>query len=465
MSPTSSPTWQTTTADMFGNHIVPIASSSARGVDGFIADTVDPEIISFAVDMDESRLYMLFTEPIRVSTVSISRNIEVQGGGSSYFLTAGSLRQTGTLLAEFDITTDDMNYLKTVENLFDAQGTSALRLRPGFVLDMAGNQLALNAAITAINFAADSVSPTLLTYRLDLNHGTLLLNFDEPVNPESLIVSGNVAISNGDSASDSGSGDLAEVTLTGGSTTSAIGMQIMVNLTFDDLSALKQRENLATGRDNSYLSFTNTFFSDMAGNAIVAITPETAQGAANYIDDTTRPELLSYWLDMATEPGIISFSFSEIVDVSSLRPEIVVLQQGANTDHTANGTGWHTLQQGTMLNVTTFDQLTVTMQLTQHDYETLKLKHIGDNASTTYLSTEAGYVVDMAGEGASALVSGVDARPVDNLVVDTTKPRLQYFDVNMNTGTLDFGFSEPVDASTLNTGSVQLQNRRATPPL
>ena len=460
-SPTSSPTWQTTTVDMFGNHIVPITSSSALGVNGFLADTVDPEIISFAVDMDEYRLYMSFTEPIRVSTASILNNIELQGGGSSYFLTAGSLRQTGTLLAEFDLSTDDMNYIKTVESLFDAPGTSALRLRSGFVLDMAGNQLALNAAIMAIDFAADSVSPTLLTYRLDLNHGTLLLNFDEPVNPESLNVSGNVAISNGEDPNGSGSGDVAEVVLTGSSTASAIGMQILVNLTFDDLSALKQRENLATGRDDSYLSFASTFISDMAGNAIVAIAPSAAQGASNYIDDTTRPELLSYWLDMATEPGIISFSFSEIVDVSSLRPEIIVLQQGPNTDRNANGTGWHALQQGTMLNATTFDQLTVTMQLTQHDYETLKLKHIGDNAATTYLSTEAGYVVDMAGEAASALVSGVDARPVDNLVIDTTKPRLQYFDVNMNLGTLGFGFSEPMDASTLNTGSVQLQNMRA----
>lgn len=448
---------------MFGNHIVPITSSSALGVNGFLPDTVDPQIISFAVDMDEYRLYMSFTEPIRASTVSILNNIELQGGGSSYFLTAGSLRQTGTLLAEFDLSTDDMNYIKTVENLFDAPGTSALRLRSGFVLDMAGNQLALNAAIMAIDFAADSVSPTLLTYRLDLNHGTLLLNFDEPVNPGSLNVSGNVAISNGEDPNGSGSGDVAEVVLTGGSTASAIGMQILVNLTFDDLSALKQRENLATGRDDSYLSFASTFFSDMAGNAIVAIAPSAAQGASNYIDDTTRPELLSYWLDMATEPGIISFSFSEIVDVSSLRPEILVLQQGPNTDRNANGTGWHALQQGTMLNATTFDQLTVTMQLTQHDYETLKLKHIGDNVPTTYLSTEAGYVVDMAGEAASALVSGVDARPVDNLVIDTTKPRLQYFDVNMNLGTLDFGFSEPMDASTLNTGSVQLQNMRAAP--
>lgn len=469
-SPTSSPTFQTVTVDMFGNHIVPISEADSFAVSSFTPDDVAPEIISFAVDMDAMQLYLSFTEPVRVSTLFIgtaaarTQQIELVGtSGSSYYLTGGSLAQTGTLLAEFDITEDDMNNIKTEVGLFDAAVTSALRLGSSFVLDMAGNQLAAGSAISAANYEPDSVSPTLRTYRLDLNHGTLLLNFDEPVDTSSLIVNGNVAISNSDDGSGDGSGnsDPSAVFLAGGNTTSDSGMQVLVMLTYDDVQLLKQRENLATSQEDTFLSFDGTFIADMAGNAIVPIDADEAQGAANYVDDSTRPELLHFALDMASEPGIISLSFSEIVDAAALRPELMILQEGLNVERNDSST-FHALQQGTMLNLSTYDQLTVTMQLTAHDYQTLKLKHIGDNASVTYLSTAENFIVDQANRGASALMNGVDAHHVDNLVVDNTKPRLQYFDVDMNQGKLDFFFSEPVDASTMNTEAVRLQNMRAS---
>jgi hypothetical protein len=237
-------------------------------------------------------------------------------------------------------------------------------------------------------------------------------------------------------------------------------MQVLISLTYGDVQLLKQRENLATSREDTFLSFEETFIADMAGNAIVPIVAEEAKPAANYIDDSTRPELLHFALNMAAEPGIITLSFSEIVDASALRPELLILQE-ALTVNRNDSSAFHVLQQGTMLNLSTYDKLTVSMQLTSHDYQTLKLKRIGENASVTYLSVAENYIVDQAGQRGSALINGVDARPVDNLIVDTTRPRLADFDVDMNQGKLYFYFSEPVDASTLNTEAVQLQNMRA----
>lgn len=420
----------------------------------FIDDTQAPELAAFAVNMDSRQLYMSFTEPARTTTAYIPTKIVLSNLNENYTLSGGSFAQTGALTAVLTMIEADVNSVKSIIGLFDSKSSSFLRVRSGFIRDMSGNINSDIGFVEALRYDGDVTSPVLLNYRLDLNSGTLLLNFNEAMNVSSLTVNDNLFIAN------STGPNSTHISLSGATTDSDFGLQVVLQLTFEDMSRLKQRENLAVSPETTFLYFHSSLITDTSGNPVSEIESNTAQQTAHFIDDSTRPVLVEYSLDMATEPGIISFTFDEIVDASSLNASRIMLQRSATVNRSA-GFSWHRLSNGELRNVTLYDTQTVSMQLTEHDYETLKLKHIGDNATTTFLSTETGYVMDMAERHAAAIVNGVDARPVDTIIVDTTRPRVQYFDVNMNAGQLSFALSEPVDPDTFNPEGIQVQNMRA----
>jgi hypothetical protein len=304
---------------------------------------------------------------------------------------------------------------------------------------MAGVRLQDSGISPATSFRADATAPVLLTYLLNLNHGTLLLNFDEPVAAQSTVLGGTTALLSAPSSS-------IVHNLRGGGASSGVpnGLQIVVNLTVDDLNEVKRLTGLATSRSNSFVSFTAGFVTDMAGVPVTPVTISAAQQADSFVNDITRPELVNFGLDMATEPAIITFTFEETVDVTSLRLGRIVLQEA--------------------FTVNVGDNAIVRAQLTEHDYATLKLKGIGSSPTTTWLTAVDGYILDMSSVGAATITNGVDARNVDQFVYDTTSPQIQFFDINLSTGILDIYFTEPVDASTFTAAAITLQNRQVAPP-
>jgi hypothetical protein len=449
------------TVDMTANAIAPVGGNDAIRVQALADDQAPPTLVAFVVDMTAETIAFTFSEPIRGSSMLLGGAKMVlesssAGNGQDFNVAAGTLAYTSARTALFTMAQLEVFGIKLQDTLFTSQQTTHIHLNADFIVDMAGVRLQDSGISPATSFRADATAPVLLTYLLNLNHGTLLLNFDEPVAAQSTVLGGTTALLSAPSSS-------IVHNLRGGGASSGVpnGLQIVVNLTVDDLNEVKRLTGLATSRSNSFVSFTAGFVTDMAGVPVTPVTISAAQQADSFVNDITRPELVNFGLDMATEPAIITFTFEETVDVTSLRLGRIVLQEAFTVNVGDNAT-WHQLLDG--LTLTAVNDTIVRAQLTEHDYATLKLKGIGSSPTTTWLTAVDGYILDMSSVGAATITNGVDARNVDQFVYDTTSPQIQFFDINLSTGILDIYFTEPVDASTFTAAAITLQNRQVAPP-
>jgi hypothetical protein len=286
-----------------------------------------------------------------------------------------------------------------------------------------------------------------------------LLNFNEPVNSSSISVDGNARLS----GARNGTQFASIYLLSGGTSISPNGRQISINLTTADLNAIKQDTSLATERNTTFLSFSSSLITDMAGVPVNAVPLENGARADSYIDDATRPVLLSYGLNMASEPATITLTFRETVSATSLSLGYMTIQRAFNVSTNASNEQ-HRLSDGTLLSTT--DSTVVRAQLTAYDYASLKLKVLASNPNNTWLIADQDAVLDMSNVGSPAMINGVDALQVNPaaFVYDTTAPRLQHVDINVSQGRLDLYFSEPVESSSFASNGLQFQNSQVAPP-
>ena len=86
-----------------------------------------------------------------------------------------------------------------------------------------------------------------------------------------------------------------------------------MKFTVNELNEIKVIPGLVTSQDDTFITFPTSFVEDMAGFSIV---PESGLQVAEFILDTTSPELLMFSLDMDT--GILVLKFSKTVNVTTL---------------------------------------------------------------------------------------------------------------------------------------------------
>jgi hypothetical protein len=245
------------------------------------------------------------------------------------------------------------------------------------------------------------------------------------------------------------------------------GPQLLLTIDPDELNEIKAKEHLFTEPSDTYISFDSAMVFDMSlrQNQVEGRLSSNGLRVANggFEDDSIRPVLDSFELDMASEPGILTLSFSETVDVSKLNMSLITLQN--KFDAILSGA----VSLTNLGNVNTVDDSTViSITLHQTDFNQLKLKRIGLSDATTWLVLGDGFVEDMAGGLSVALNNGVSAKQVkalrddgaNGLTLDTVDPRIEVVDLNMNDGTVDVIFSEPVDLSKLNPAKLRIQGKR-----
>jgi hypothetical protein len=444
--------------DMFAVPVVPISLANPLAVDGFSEDLVAPELLSFTVDMDAAFLTMSFSEPLRMTTFVVPSNLILvgdQAGGVSVGLSADDgVSSTDAMTVLVNITHDDMHPVKINEPFFSDLESSFLLVQSALVQDMRGNAISAILqpdAMPASEYSADTTSPSLVNFAVSLNGGSIRLNFDEPVRAASLNMNGTIAVQ-GDAA-----GAVQHtLTLTGGDSTSPDDSGILIRLLTSDLNSIKRYDDLFTDIADSYISFTADLISDMAGNAVNVAPASSAAQAALYIDDQTSPVLLSFDLNMAADPGTVKLFFSETVRASSFDPRNVTLSPYFNS----------TSRPGLQLSggnlTSTEDSTELDLTLRKADFDTLKLKGFGTGLDKSWLTMAAGCFTDMAGALSTPVIDGVNAMPPSNIVLDSTRPQVEAFDINVNTGHIDLYFSEPVRASSLEVSRFELTAQAMT---
>ena len=431
--------------DMNFNPVVPIPSSNSIQVSTYIPDITGPVLQSFDINLDSEILSLHFDETVNVSsiqylyfTIQSSRGVPE----TNYTLSAGAI--LGINSPDVDVMFDfhDLNQLKLDSRLAITHDNTYLVMGEGGILDLAlrPNQ-AFPTELQASSFTPDTTRPRLLRFSANLNSETLTLNFDEPVNVSSLDTTG-ITLLNRQSGT-------SRFTLTGGNTSSDNGLQVVINFSVDDLNTIKFMEALFVDIDSAYIAIEPFTIADMNGNLVVEILPRNALSASVFVNDTTRPRLFAFDLDLNT--NIMTLEFVETVNTSSINFTGISLQQSSNTSNQ------YTLTGGQVLDFA--DSTIVQFALTRQDLNSIKAQEIALTSQTTWLTLEDFAIFDQNTQPVVPLENGNTAVNVRRYTADSTRPVLESFDLDLTAEVLVLEFSETVNViRTLDITSITLLN-------
>jgi hypothetical protein len=213
-----------------------------------------------------------------------------------------------------------------------------------------------------------------------------------------------------------------------------------VDIGRDDLNALKERFDLATSENSTFVSLSPGMIKDMVDNDLVAV----SQKAAFHLPDGRPPILQKVSLDFsgAAHPTV-TLSFDETVLASSLDPSLVSLQS------TKGGSGaGHDSFALSAASVSSANSTEVTLTLPRDALDAFKAKRLLSAAPALYLSSAAsGSGLEDMNQNPLPVVSAANAFDASPYRVDSTRPTLEGFELNMNLvhPRLTLTFSETID--------------------
>ena len=438
-----------TIADYNGNQVAPTTILAAE----VIPDRA-PEAVSFPVfDLDTGGFSISFSEPMNSSSIQISQFMLFSSCSSSaaetYRLTGGVSTSSDSSTLSFILTSADLNEVKVLQNLC----TNVSNCIPAFTTQF-GSDLSRNPVVALSpqlcqpfeDFVADSTPPSLISFGLDMNVGTLILSFDEPVsvntlNPMHITLQafpGSAAVSI----------ELSSSTITN----SVNGVEIVLELQ-GDADRIKASTQLASSLNNTFLSFTANTVQDISGSSVTPIAPQTALPPIFFISDTTSPELLSFSLDL--DFGSLQLSFSEAVFLGSFDPTSITLQSNSTLS------SFYTLTGGSAVSVSLTEVMLV---FTRDDANHLRqLQDLATSVDDTFLALTSSTILDYNFNPVIEIPPQSAVMAVEFTAV--TPPLLKYFQLDLtNTGRLVLAFSELVDPSTFDAPAISLLNTQGIDP-
>ena len=121
--------------------------------------------------------------------------------GDVYVLQSSSVMPVDTRRLEIILSDEDLNGIKANQRIATSRRTTYLAINGSAVMDITGNPIELisleqlQARIVG-TYIADTISPNLVSFNLNMNDGILMLNFSELVDFDTLKVSEFVLQSN-----------------------------------------------------------------------------------------------------------------------------------------------------------------------------------------------------------------------------------------------------------------------------
>lgn len=273
---------------VFDTNRNPIVQASAPA-HHVTSDTTPPQLITFDMDVDSGSLSLTFDEPVDPSTLAISQ-ISLQSTARdtahSLTLTSGYSSDTiSSVMVEITLAVNDLNSIKINRELAVDPNSTYISVGEGVVEDCAGisaPSISSMSALQVSSYVLDVTSPILLSFNLDLDEGTLTLNFDEPVNTSSLIVS-SITIQNAPSS------PTASLTLTTlDQAVSGFSIWFTISLSSTDLKALQNLQttsDIAVNSSSSYLSMTTSTITDLNYNPVSEISVDSALRVNEFFPD------------------------------------------------------------------------------------------------------------------------------------------------------------------------------------
>lgn len=438
-----------TIADYNSNPVAPTTILAAE-----VFPDRPPEAVRFPVfDLNTGGFSISFSEPMNSSSIHISQFMLFSSCSSSaaetYHLNGGVSTSSDSSILSFFLTSADLNEVKVLQNLC----TSVSNCIPAFTSQF-GSDLSRNPVVALSpqlcrpfeEFVGDSTPPVLETFGLDMDAGTLILIFNEPVsvntlNPMEITLQAFPA-------SAAVSIELSSSTITN----SVNGFEIVLELQ-GDADRIKASTQLASSLNDTYLSFTASTVQDISGSSVTPIAPQTAHSPIFFIPDTTSPELLSFSLDL--DFGSLQLSFSEAVFLGSFDPTSITLQSNSTLS------SFYTLIGGSAFAVSLTEVMLV---LTRDDANSLRqLQDLATSVDDTFIALTSSTIVDYSNNPVIEIPPQSAIMAVEFTAV--TPPLLKYFQLDLtNTGHLVLAFSELVDPSTFDAPAISLLNTQGIDP-
>lgn len=444
-----------TVKDMVGLELVPVESGNATGVQqaGYIADTTDPQLILFDFDLDTGLLVLTFDETVDVDTLDQTKIVlqsQMQDDTSleHYQLIMGQILSMDDPIVTFNLSFHDLNMVKLLRSLAVNENLTFINLAIGTVMDMA---YVSNPSVPVIQqvfkFTDDDTRPTLLNFVVDINSSQLILNFDEPVDHLTLKIQ---EITFQSSVIRSNDPNLY-FTLETSTSNSGSGLMIIVDLSVEDTNEIKLRSGLLVNDETTYISLTEDLVRDMRRNRVIAIPPVSGKEVEFYIPDDTRPHLLEFHLDM--DSSRLHLTFLETMNSSSINFTSFVLQMDS---YVMNNRLQYRLTEGDLESYN--DSTVITIIISLKDLNAIKALQIATSTATSWLVIDSYAIMDMYDLPIRPLMNGINAQQAMQYTIDTTRPQLEGFVFDLNSGELILYFSETVRASSLNSTTITFQN-------
>jgi len=363
-------------------------------VSTFDDDKVSPTLDAFDLNMDSRQLALRFSETVDGSTythsgITLHSNDGTAGKAVSLTLGAGSkivqAIDSATLVIQLD--KGDTDAIKNIPGFCNSKATVFVSITDKFMKDT--NKKLIDAipstkALPATKYTFDETDAAVTTFSFNLHTKTLTMNFDEPVDATNVNVT-SLVFQSQKNATDS------KYKLTGSKnvTRSKDGLRVVITLTDKDANAIKADDKLLEKAASTYLSLSADFIVDMATNDIAGIASSDAKLVAQFVDDSKKPSLLEFDIDMNQET--LTLSFSETMDETTLVPKAITLQQ-------TQGAKLNLRHQLTTSKVTTTSPgLVLKIKRSLADMHILKQKEIASTKDKVFLSFAATGAKDMGG--------------------------------------------------------------------
>jgi hypothetical protein len=443
------------------NQVVDITIANSRAVDSYTADATGPTLISAALDLTLDTLTFTFNEPISASKLQLDRIIlqshstaaasvvSVTFQDSNY---QGIFTNTNSNIITLDLGFEDMVAIKGSLDLCTDTSNCYMGMGIDAFVDTAKIANSFKAISTASARQIDSViedtnPPLLSTFTLDLNTRQIVMSFNEPVMPSSLVPI-KLRIQ-----SDRSTTPFSQYIYFHNSTTtsSSNGISLVLDLSQEDFGQIVLQETLAIDINTAFLIHGDDFIQDMNNNRVLVLSDGDGIGASSYVGDSTKPLLTEFHLDM--DAGTVRLVFDEPLVLAKTDVQFIAVHNSSE-----NGASSHAMIYESELLSLTPNTDEFTLVLSAGDLNSLKdIENLALDLESTWATLSYGTVTDLS-SNPNDFISVNDAFQATSYVKDTTAPTLVSFELNMDVGNLLLVFSETVSVEGVNIGSMRLFN-------
>lgn len=375
------------------NELVPIAQAIPLSTGGYISDTSQASLTGFGLDLDASLLYLTFDDVIDSGSIDLS-SLTIQNKASSptssVTLSHSSVPVDGNSdQITISLSQGDLFALQLDVTLAVSANDAFISIDSDFITDIEGRAIRSIPPTSALSltsfFIPDTTPPFLSSFSLDMNTGTILLNFSEPILPSSIDPS---QISLHSQSTGTGSSlTLRPSTLL--LTPSVASLGISLGLDQLDLNFLKNAQDLAIDTRTTFMSFTSGLVSDVSNNLVEGIASNVSIVASGFTIDTTAPELTGFDADLSPVAKIY-LTFSETVRLNGLIQNTLHLTNAPITPSVNIS-----LTESDESNQTEFNL--VEISLSSPIITRLLVDTIASSVDSLYLSLMEGVVMDTSG--------------------------------------------------------------------